>query len=384
MAEILEIDVSIEELEARKERLARVRRFEKPDRVPVLPSINYRYLLPKIGVPFRDYYADPEVMLRSQILAQKWLLENVKTDQYSLTGAWVGGWTDFQNAGEPSAMGCKVVFPEDDIVWAEGGWVRDDSDLETLRKMDIVHGGLHGRSIEYRKRMMEAAHKYPVRFKGGDVFYPGENPVFTHTSDGPFTNAAVLMGHTEIFLAVLERLDFVRELLEIVTDKILEWLDFCWEELQIPNRDFAFTDDSAAGLSPAVYEEIVLPEDKRLRDHFDGWVMLHMCGRTAHLLEYFRDDLRIHEFQGFGWAVPREKVAEVMAGRVVLLGNVDPRVIRFGTPEEVKRETLECLEIFAPLGGYIVQDGNNIAPGTPVENINAMTEAAEEFAGWRP
>ena len=55
-------------------------------------------------------------MLRSQILGQKWLMENVKTDAHSITGAWVGGWTDFQNATEASAMGCEVVFPDDSEV----------------------------------------------------------------------------------------------------------------------------------------------------------------------------------------------------------------------------------------------------------------------------
>ena len=91
MAKVIEIEVPIEEILAREERVTKTKRFETPDRVPVIPAINYRYLLPVIGVRFRDYYNDPEVMLRSQILGQKWLMENVKTDAYSVTGAWVGG-----------------------------------------------------------------------------------------------------------------------------------------------------------------------------------------------------------------------------------------------------------------------------------------------------
>jgi hypothetical protein len=85
MTGIIEIEVSIEEIAAREERVTRTKRFETPDRVAVIPAINYRYLLPVIGVRFRDYYNDPDVMLRSQILGQKWLMENVKTDAYSLT-----------------------------------------------------------------------------------------------------------------------------------------------------------------------------------------------------------------------------------------------------------------------------------------------------------
>ena len=100
--------------------------------------------------------------------------------------------------------------------------------------MDFVHAGINARQIAYRQAMMAVAEKYPVRFQGGPVFYPGANPALTHTSDGPFGVAGDLMGKTEIFLAVKERPDFVRELLRIVTDKLIDYLDFCWAEERLP------------------------------------------------------------------------------------------------------------------------------------------------------
>lgn len=127
--DVIEIGVPIEEIAIRRERLEKAKRFAPMDRVPVSPGINYRYLLPKIGVPFRDYFNNAEVMLCSQILGQKWLLEHIRTDQHSITGAWVGGWTDFQNASESSALGCEVIFPEDDIVWVKTGWLKDEDEL---------------------------------------------------------------------------------------------------------------------------------------------------------------------------------------------------------------------------------------------------------------
>jgi uroporphyrinogen-III decarboxylase len=379
MTGIIEIEVSIEEIAAREERVTRTKRFETPDRVAVIPAINYRYLLPVIGVRFRDYYNDPDVMLRSQILGQKWLMENVKTDAYSVTGAWVGGWTDFQNATEASAMGCQVEFPEDDIpVVHEQGWVRTEVDLRRLENMDTINYGLNGCQIEFRRAMMQIADKYPVRFQGGPIFYPGANPAMTHTSNGPFTNAAYLMGTTEVFLSILERPDFVRELLHIIAEKTIAWLDFCWEEEKLPNRDLAWTDDLAAYLSADTWQNVLLPYNRRLRDHFDR-ASLHMCGHTDHLLEIFTNQLKIDEYQGFGWEVSLDKVAEIMGGKVVLLGNVNPLLIAEGTPEQVKEATRQVIEKLAPCGGLIIQDGNNIAPGSPVENINAMMEAAEEY-----
>ncbi|MBP1768045.1 MAG: methylcobalamin:coenzyme methyltransferase [Candidatus Aminicenantes bacterium] len=381
MPKIIEIGVAAEEIEARRRRVEAARRFEEPDRVPVLPAIAHRFLVPQVRTKFRDYYGDPETMLRTQILAQKWLLENIRTDAYSITGPWVGAWTDFQNNFEAGSLGCEVIFPEDDIPWVGPGWIKTEADLRRLEAMDFIHSGLNARQIAYRKAMIDVAAEYPVRFNGGPVFYPGARASLTHTSDGPFGVAGDLMGKTEIFLAVAERSDFVRELLRIVTAKLIAYLDFCWEEEKLPTpRDLSWTDDLAVSLSAETYREIVLPFEKKLRFHFDGRASFHMCGRSDHLLEIFASDLRIDEYQGFGYEVDLARIARVMGGRVVLLGNVNPMLIHSGTPDQVREATRRVIEALAPLRGFIVQDGNNIPPGSPLENINAMMEAAELYS----
>jgi uroporphyrinogen decarboxylase len=381
--EVIEIAVPIEEIEARRERVNKAKRFETPDRVPVIPAIAHRLLVPQVGVRFKDYYADPETMLRTQILAQKWLMENIRTDAHSITGAWVGAWTDFQNTFEAGSLGCEIVFQDDDIPWVGAGWVKTEDDVRRLEAMDFVHGGINGRQIAYRREMMRVAEKYPVRFQGGPIFYPGENPALTHTSDGPFGVAGDLMGQMELFEGVYECPDFVREVLRIVTDKLIEWLDFCWIEENLPTpRNFAWTDDLAVSLSAKTYRDLVLPEEQRLRFHFDGYLSLHMCGKTDHMLEIFVDDLKINELQGFGYQVNLDRVASVMGGRVVLVGNVNPMLIHTGTPEQVREATRQVIEKLAHFRGLIIQDGSNIPPGSPLENINAMMEAAELYGRY--
>lgn len=380
---VIEIAVPIEEIEARRKRVEKAKRFEIPDRVPVIPAIAHRFLVPKVDVRFRDYYNDPETMLRTQILGQKWLMENVRTDAHSITGAWVGAWTDFQNTFEAGSLGCEIIFPDDDIPWVGNGWVKTDEDLKRLEQIDFIHNGINVRQVEYRKAMMEVAEKYAVRFQGGPIFYPGENPSLTHTSDGPFGVAGDVMGQMELFLAVYDRPDFVRELLHIVTKKLIDYLDFCWKEEGLPlPRDFAWTDDLAMSLSADTYRSVVLPFEQQLRFHFDGYVSLHMCGDTNHLLEIFADDLKINEFQGFGYQIELDRVASVMGGRVVLVGNVNPMLIHFGNPQQVRDATRTVIEKLARKKGLIIQDGSNIPPGSPLENINAMMEAAEMYGRY--
>jgi len=355
MPPITEIQVPYEEILARQERVAKAKRFEQTDRVAVWPAINYRFLLPLTGIRFKDYYADPETMLRGQVLGQKWLMEHIATDQYTTTGAWTGGWTDFQNITEPCTLGCEAVFVDDDIPWVKPvGWVKDEADLRRMERIDPITSGLNGRQVLFRQGMRAVAEKYPVRFQGGPVFYPSANLALTHTSNGPFSIAADLMGQTTMFSAILERPDFVRELLSIVVNKTIAWLDFCWQEEGLPTRDFAWTDDLAAYLSVRTYREVVLPYEKKLRFHFDGWASMHMCGHTNHLLETFANDLKINEYQGFGWEVDLERIGKVMGGRVVLLGNVSPVLIANGTPEQVKAATRKVIEKLAPYGGLIV------------------------------
>ncbi|MCF8241383.1 MAG: hypothetical protein K9J16_08340 [Melioribacteraceae bacterium] len=384
MSKVIEIDVSVEELERRKERIRKTKNFETPDRVAVIPAIAHRFLIPKVGGSFKNYYANPEVMLHTQILAQKWLMENIKTDAHSITGAWVGAWTDFQNTYEAGSLGCNVIFQDDDIPWVGPGWIKDENDMIKLEQIDFIHSGINAKQLLYRERMMMAADKYPVKFRDGEIFFPGENPSLTHTSSsGVFGIAGDLMGQTEVFTAVYERPDFVKELLKIITEKLIEYFDFCWEIEKLPvPKDFGWTDDLAVSLSPEQFVDIVLPFEKQLRDNFDGYASLHMCGKSDHLLEIFRDDLRIHELQGFGYQVDLDLIGKVMGGKVVLIGNVDPMLIHSGKPDEVKSAVKNVIEKLGHYRGLIIQDGNNIPPGSPLENINAMMEAAEEFGRY--
>ncbi|MDZ7837974.1 MAG: uroporphyrinogen decarboxylase family protein [Actinomycetota bacterium] len=72
-------------------------------------------------------------------------------------------------------------------------------------------------------------------------------------------------------------------------------------------------------------------------------------------------------------------IKKIMGGKIVLLGGVNTVKLHDGQKEEVINDVRENIEIFKETPGYILMDGHNIAPETPIENINAVTEAAEKF-----
>ena len=78
----------------------------------------------------------------------------------------------------------------------------------------------------------------------------------------------------------------------------------------------------------------------------------------------------------------REGLARDFGGEVVFHGGVDnQQTLAFGTPEDVRREVADNIEIFKDGKGYVVAPCHNIQPNTPTENVVALYEAVREFGG---
>jgi len=150
-----------------------------------------------------------------------------------------------------------------------------------------------------------------------------------------------------------------------------------------------FGTQSGPFISPQTYRELFKPFHKSIT----GWIhrntswltFIHTCGGVEPLIEDFID-------AGFDILNPVQCSADGMEPRHLKEeygeeiafwgGGVDTqKTLPFGTPDEVRREVLERLEIFAPGGGYVFNPIHNIQPKTPVENLLAMFEALREFNG---
>jgi uroporphyrinogen-III decarboxylase len=106
---------------------------------------------------------------------------------------------------------------------------------------------------------------------------------------------------------------------------------------------------------------------------------MHMCGDSTHLHRVLVEDLRITSFDLFGYRVTPEVAARNLGGKMLLWGNINPMLMLNGSKGEVKAASLRCLAALAPFGGLLLGDGANVCPGTPLENLAALTEAAEEY-----
>jgi uroporphyrinogen decarboxylase len=70
-------------------------------------------------------------------------------------------------------------------------------------------------------------------------------------------------------------------------------------------------------------------------------------------------------------------------GKLCPIGNINNKTTMVsGTPEDVKREALECLRIAAPGGGYILATDHSLHDDIPTENIYAYIETARKYGTY--
>ena len=147
--------------------------------------------------------------------------------------------------------------------------------------------------------------------------------------------------------------------------------------------------DTGPFMEPEVYRTLFKPRHKMLcefvKNNSNMHTYLHSCGSIYSLIPDLLD-------AGFEVLNPVQTNAAGMDpaalkrefGKDVTFwgGGIDTRsVLNFGTPQQVKNQVKERLEIFAKEGGYVFNTVHNILPEVPPENIVAMFEAVKEFNG---
>jgi uroporphyrinogen decarboxylase len=139
-------------------------------------------------------------------------------------------------------------------------------------------------------------------------------------------------------------------------------------------------------LSPELFERFVLPHLRRLIDLGHCYrlkVQLHCCGGLAPLIPSLIDAGLdgLHAVQPSCCGMDLSQLKADFGERILFNGAIDSHhVLIEGTPETVRTQTREVLEIMAPGGGYVAGASHDtILEETPVENVLAMFEAIRDY-----
>lgn len=138
-----------------------------------------------------------------------------------------------------------------------------------------------------------------------------------------------------------------------------------------------------------LFEERVAPYYRRvfgwMHEHTRLKVFLHSCGSIWNLLPVLVDvgvDI-LNPVQCSAAGMDPLALKREFGDQLVFWGGgVDTQhVLPFGTPDEVRAQTRERLDIFAPGGGFVFNTVHNILPEVPPENLVAMVETVHAWPG---
>jgi uroporphyrinogen-III decarboxylase len=134
-----------------------------------------------------------------------------------------------------------------------------------------------------------------------------------------------------------------------------------------------------------MYKEHILPYHRRIFDRFgtEKGRGMHLCGDATRHFPTLCAELKIEVFDT-GFPVDFGALRSVLGPNICIQGGPHIELLRIGTPQAVADETRRILESGVLEGGrFILREGNNLAPYTPLENTEAMYHAGRTFGKLR-
>ncbi len=143
-------------------------------------------------------------------------------------------------------------------------------------------------------------------------------------------------------------------------------------------------------ISPQTYRELYQPFHKHVNDwlhSYTSWkTFMHSCGSIRLLIPDFIEagfDI-LNPVQTSAANMEPVELKKQFGDQLTFWGGgVDTqRTLPFGTPDEVRQEVRQRIEIFGKGGGFIFNSIHNVQAQTPIENILAMYETVQEYGSY--
>lgn len=262
---------------------------------------------------------------------------------------------------EAEAFGSPVHYAEDEVPTVTAALVHDEDEADALQ-IPEVGAGRTGECVKGIKEVMGLITDRPVL--AGII--------------GPFSLAGRLLDMTEIMVLCYEEPELVETVLEKATEFLIRYAKAFKEA---GANGIAIAEPAAGLLSPNLMHEFSMPYVKRLIESVEDdnfMVLYHNCGSIIPLL----DEINTIHPAGFsiGNAVDIEETLKALHTDSIVIGNIDPAgVLRHGTPETIRRETLALMERCCKYPNFVIASGCDIPPMTSMENLQAFFDAVEEF-----
>jgi uroporphyrinogen decarboxylase len=141
-------------------------------------------------------------------------------------------------------------------------------------------------------------------------------------------------------------------------------------------------------LRPELFREMILPHYKRFCDwvhaHTPYKTFLHSCGSVQEYIPGWIEagiDI-LNPVQISAANMEPQRLARDFGGKIVFWGGGcnTQDVLPHGSPQDVREHVRRNMQAFRrPEGGFVFNQVHNIQPDVPVENVQAMLQAAWDF-----
>lgn len=263
---------------------------------------------------------------------------------------------------EAECFGSTIRVSDEEVPTVTGSIVKTQEDVENLTVPPVGAG----RTGIYIQAMEKAVQKIEDR------------PVLAGII-GPFSLTGRLMDVTEVMYACYDEPEVVEKVLEKVTGFLTE---YALSYKAIGANGVVMAEPLAGVLSPDLAEEFSCKYVKKIIDAVqdDEFVVIyHNCGNAVPSMTDKLAAMGASAYH-FGNAVQMEEILKKMPATVPCLGNVDPAgQFRNGTPESIRKATLELMEKCSKYPNFVVSSGCDIPPASKWENIDAFFAAVDEF-----
>lgn len=365
-----------------KERMMCAINREKPDRLPVTVHQWQGYHLDKYldGISdleaFQKFGMDAAVQYFEE-MGQFWLVD------VDYTRASTFKWKDkvdiISKDPDRRVTHHTIYTPEGVLTYKTSGdrkstWIteyliKNDEDIYLIKKyMPVPKLGLKPLTEAYDK----VGDKGIIRgFVWGD-------------QAGCWQHAACLIDITELILKTFDKPYWVHELLQILLNKKLEFID----SMKGAKFDLIETGGGSASstlISPDLFKEFCLPYDRKIHDalhELNFKITYHTCGGTHGIEEYIvangTDVSETLASISIGGNIEPREVKEIIGNRLALIGGIDQHnILTTGTSEIIRNQVRELFETVGYEGGYILSCADHFFE-TPPENIQIYADAARE------
>ena len=357
-----------ERLEASRQRRQAAGEFTEGDCVATHASVAGSYYSWLLGVDIRDYYTDIDTQIEVQMRGLKWRLENLPDDRTDCALYYDPGPT-----GEAMAFDTPIEYPANTsprIVHS----VFTAEDIENLQPVDPQTNPRVQEHLERGQQFVDRAKELGVNIPAGYGMV-GIHP--------PLSCACAIAPPDFVYYLMAADPGLVRMLFEKCHRQFVMLKEYSLEVLGGSRDALGLADDNCSFVSAAMYNEQVMPWNKRLYDEYGRkYRSLHSDGPHHQHCETYAHVLKLNHVDMGGWSRLKPAVDILKPARCIVHGNMNNRDLYDGWTETLRQKIRQRIRLAAPGGGYIFAIGGETYAGTDPEVLCKTFAYAHEVGKY--